>query len=264
MEKLIVTATLANSWIYPDAGNWAESEDDLIRDAVECHRAGAAIIHIHLPRRRESVVVRNIRDHCDAIIQAGMSSDPIECRDGDFEAHPDMLSIILNHHDEHFKALNVNRIHNLEELEGYCLKCREYGIKPEWEVWHTGSFWNLKYLIDHQWVDPPHVLTLFFDWPGGTWTPATADEFLHRVRYMPDHCRYSTSVMSGKQTLISVLSIASGGNVRVGTEDYPFLKEGVIAGSNSDLVRRMVTISREMGREVATSSEARSLLGISG
>ena len=58
--------------------------------------------------------------------------------------------------------------------EQYCIKCKEYGIKPEWEVWHTGSYWNLNYIIDKGLLQPPHVVTLFFNWPGGTWSPPTA------------------------------------------------------------------------------------------
>ena len=64
---------------------------------------------------------------------------------------------------------------------------REFKIKPEWEVWHTGSYYNLNYIIKKQEIIPPHVLTLFFNWPGGTWSPPTADEYLHRIKYMPGH-----------------------------------------------------------------------------
>jgi 3-keto-5-aminohexanoate cleavage enzyme len=48
----------------------------------------------------------------------------------------------------------------------------------------------------------------------------------------------------------------------VGTEDYPFIREGVPAKSNAEIVSRMVRISAEMGRGVATPVEARSILGL--
>jgi 3-keto-5-aminohexanoate cleavage enzyme len=262
MQKLVITATTANSWIYPDAKNWATTPDALAEDAIQCSEAGAAIVHVHLPRGKEAEVVKKIRSRCGAIIQGGMSSDPIKDRKGDFEARPDMLSIILNHHAEHFTQVDVDRVHTLQELEEYCTRCKEYQIKPEWEVWHTGSFWNLNYLIDKGLLEPPHVLTFFFDWPGGTWSPATADEYIHRVHYMPQNCVHTISVMSEKQTLIATLAIASGGNVRVGTEDFPFLTPGVKAKNNAEIVQRIVRLSREMGREVATAEEARKILKI--
>jgi len=261
-EKLILTATTANSWIYPNVKNWAETTDALIQDVVECYEAGAAIAHVHLPRGEEVEIVNKIREQCDVIIQGGMSSDIIPDRKGDFEARPDMLSIILNHHDEHFTQVNLNRIHSLEELEEYCIKCREFNIKPEWEVWHTGSYWNLNYLIEKGLIESPHVLTLFFNWPGGTWSPPTADEYLHRIKYMPENCLHTISVMGEKQTKIATLAISHGGNVRIGTEDYPFIRKEVPAKNNAELVDRMVRICKEMGHDVADPSEARKIIGL--
>ncbi|TFF89575.1 MAG: 3-keto-5-aminohexanoate cleavage protein [Promethearchaeota archaeon] len=261
-DKLIITVTTANSWIYPDVKNWSEDVDSLIEDVVQCYEAGAAIAHVHLPRGKEEETVNRIREKCDVIIQGGMSSYPIEERTPDFYAKPDMLSIILNHHDEHFTGLRVNQLHDLDELEQYCLTCKKFNIKPEWEVWHTGSYWNLNYLISKGLLEPPHVLTLFFNWPGGAWSPATADEYLHRVKYMPENCLYSVSVMGKKQTKIATLSIANGGNVRVGTEDYPFIKEGLPAKNNAELVTRLVNICKEMDRELADPSEARKMMGL--
>ncbi|TFG00656.1 MAG: 3-keto-5-aminohexanoate cleavage protein [Promethearchaeota archaeon] len=261
-NKMVLTATTANSWIYPNIKNWAENLDDLIQDVIQCYEAGATIAHVHLPRGKEVETVNRIRDECDIIIQAGMSSDSIPKRSGDFEARPDMMSIILNHHDEHFTQLSVNKLHTLEELEKYCLKCSETKIKPEWEVWHTGSYWNLNYLIERDLIEPPHVLTLFFNWPGGTWSPATSDAYLHRIRYIPENCIHTISVMGENQTKIATLAISEGGNVRVGTEDFPFIKKGVPAKNNAEIVARMKRISEEMGRDVADPSEGRKILGL--
>ena len=262
MEKLIITATTANSWIYPEVKNWPQTSEALIEDAVQCSKAGAAIVHVHLPRGMEVEIVSKIRERCDAIIQAGMSSDPIEKRKGDFEARPDMISIILNHHDEHFTQMNVHRIHPLDELEKYCEKCEEYKIKPEWEVWHTGSYWNLKYLIEKNLIKPPHVLTCFFNWPGGTWSPPTADEYLHRLKYMPEGCVHTVSIMGEKQSMIAALAISSGGNVRVGTEDWPFIRNGIPAKNNAELIKHTLEIAEKLDRDVAMASEARKLLKI--
>jgi len=39
-NKMILTATTANSWIYPEVKNWADNLDDLIKDVVECYHKG--------------------------------------------------------------------------------------------------------------------------------------------------------------------------------------------------------------------------------
>ncbi|MBY9019409.1 MAG: 3-keto-5-aminohexanoate cleavage protein, partial [Candidatus Lokiarchaeota archaeon] len=46
------------------------------------------------------------------------------------------------------------------------------------------------------------------------------------------------------------------------TEDFPFIKEGVPAKDNAEIVARMVRISKEMGREIADPTEARKILGL--
>jgi 3-keto-5-aminohexanoate cleavage enzyme len=54
-------------------------------------------------------------------------------------------------------------------------------------------------------------------------------------------------------------AIANGDHVRVGTEDYPFTREGVPAQA-SDLVAEVAALARAMGRKVATTAEAREML----
>jgi 3-keto-5-aminohexanoate cleavage enzyme len=263
MDKTIITATTANSWLHPELKNWALTSDALVDGAVACAEAGAAILHVHLPRSGEANdIVSAVRARTDAIVQAGMSSFPVEERLTDFECRPDMVSCILNHHDEHFIGTHVNRLHDLEEFEKYCRMFAEYGVKPEWEVWHTGSYWNLEYMVERGWLSPPHVLTMFFGWPGGTWSPPTPDTYFFMRAHMPPDCLHTVSVMGSEQAAMAMLAVAAGGNVRVGTEDYPFVEEGVPAKDNAELVGRMAWLSRKMGREVATPEEARKMLGL--
>ena len=56
--------------------------------------------------------------------------------------------------------------------------------------------------------------------------------------------------------------MAMGGNVRTGLEDIIFYHKNEPVKSNAQLVERMVRIAREMGREVATLDETRTMLGL--
>lgn len=67
-QKIIITAATARSLAYPDVKNWAQNEEILIEDVVECYEAGAAVAHIHLPRGKEAETVKKIRERCDIII----------------------------------------------------------------------------------------------------------------------------------------------------------------------------------------------------
>jgi len=53
-----------------------------------------------------------------------------------------------------------------------------------------------------------------------------------------------------------------GGNVRTGLEDILYYRKGEMVQSNAQLVRRMVRLAKELGRELASVDEAREKLGL--
>ena len=55
-----------------------------------------------------------------------------------------------------------------------------------------------------------------------------------------------------------------GGHVRVGLEDNIYIKKGVLAKSNMELVEKAVRLADDLGREIASPDEARKILGIGG
>jgi len=58
------------------------------------------------------------------------------------------------------------------------------------------------------------------------------------------------------------LAMILGGNVRVGFEDNIYLKQGVLASSNAQMVEMAVDLAERLGRRVATPQEVRGILGI--
>ena len=63
---------------------------------------------------------------------------------------------------------------------------------------------------------------------------------------------------------VAALAIMMGGHVRVGLEDNIFIKKGVLAKSNAELVEKVVRIAGEFDREIATPDEVRAYLGLKG
>jgi 3-keto-5-aminohexanoate cleavage enzyme len=61
---------------------------------------------------------------------------------------------------------------------------------------------------------------------------------------------------------MTVLAMVIGGHVRVGLEDNLYYSKGVLAKSNAQLVERVVRLAKEYGRDIATPSEARGILGL--
>ena len=259
--KLIITVTANPSWVYPETKNHPTTPEEIADEAYRSFKAGASIAHIHAPGTQIETMKR-IRDKCDMIVQVGLSGESLESRRPILEHRPDMLSIILTHHDEQFTKEAFNVLHLKSELEEYSRLCLKFGVKPEFEVWHTGAVWNLRYLEKKKLVEKPYFLSIFFGWPGGSWSPPTVDELEHRVKYLPEGSLYTTSVMDKAQKDLLLATIRMGGHVRVGTEDYPFLEDGSLARNNAELVTEVARVARENGREIASPDEARRMIGM--
>ena len=94
--------------------------------------------------------------------------------------------------------------------------------------------------------------------------PPTVEAMQYMHHHKPAYFNYSVSVMDPPtQWQVLTQSILLGGHVRVGMEDnpYPDLK-GTLAKTNAELVEKIVRISRELGRDIASPEEARKITGL--
>jgi 3-keto-5-aminohexanoate cleavage enzyme len=257
-DPLIVTATPNVCWLDP-AVRFPESAEDMASEAARCAEAGAAILHMHADDWPPAI--HAVREATDLILQCGMSSrTPGERRDV-FAGKADMISIITSHHDEAFAGLDVHVLHPREELLEYARLQAASGVRLEYEIWHTGSIWNLEWLIEHASLEPPYFTSLFFGWPGGSWSPPTVEEYAYRRRHLPAGSVATVSIMHPRQIDIVTSAINAGDHVRVGTEDWPRGRDGELAPTHQ-LVAEVVMLAEALGREVATPEQARAITGV--
>jgi len=258
MNPLIITATPNICWLAPDVP-YPRAAVDIAAEARRCEEAGARIFHTHA-EGQWAAVIHAVRQQTKLVIQCGLSSLPISDRMAVWTEHADMISMITSHHDEAFAGLDVHVLHPREELAEYMRLCNAYHVKPELEIWHAGSIWNMRYLIDKGLLPAPYFATLFFGWPGGSWSPPTLEEYLYRRRLMPEGSVINVSIMGPEQKTILAAAIASGDHVRVGTEDYPY-RDGKVAATH-ELVADVADLSRRLGRAIATAQQTRQMLDI--
>jgi 3-keto-5-aminohexanoate cleavage enzyme len=259
MHPLIIIATPNVCWLKPEL-DYPRTPETIAEEAALCLQNGATILHTHAEEKWKETITA-VRTKCDIIIQCGMSSLQISERTDVFENKADMISIILNHHDEAFARTECLVLHPRNEMVEYARLCRKYRVVPEWEVWHAGSVWNLNYLIGRKLLKPPYVTTLFFGWPGGTWSPTTVEEYLYRRRLMPDGCVCNVSIMGEGQRDILTAAIIHGDHVRVGTEDYPFDHSGKVVATH-ELVKETAEMAKALGRPLATVKQVRKMIGL--
>jgi len=259
MDPLIIIATPNVCWLDPDV-DYPKVPEAIAEEAHLCYENGATILHTHAEGNWKDTIAA-VRARSPIIVQCGMSSQPISDRMDIYTKKGDMISIILNHHDEAFVGADFNVLHSKEELIEYVKLCKQYGVIPEWEVWHAGSIWNLNYLIGKKLLIPPYVTTLFFGWPGGAWSPPTVEEYFYRRKLMPQGCACNVSIMDKNQRDILTAAIINGDHVRVGTEDYPYDHSGKLVTTH-ELVQETAEMARALGRPLATIQQARQMIGL--
>jgi uncharacterized protein (DUF849 family) len=136
----------------------------------------------------------------------------------------------------------------------------EYGVKPEIEVFDVGHTSQAKDLIAEGLVEEPPLFQLCM---GVKWgIEATAENLLFMKSKLPPDARWSVLGVGRAQLPMIALGILLGGNIRVGFEDNLYLRQGVLAESNAQMVEMAAGLVRSLGREPATPSEARQILGL--
>jgi 3-keto-5-aminohexanoate cleavage enzyme len=266
MDKLIITNCAADTSMHEGVPARLGDSAVLAAEVEKSAAAGAAIAHIHAPPgdfEAWANHTRAIRDRCNVMIQYGISTQTVEQRKAVIGNRPEMISVALCAHNLCFLGRDLMMTHSREELAELMRLCAGNGVKPEFEVFGLGELWMLRDLADKGLVEPPFLMTIFFGRPGGSWTPATAREFIHRTDELPERSFYVTSVTGPSHLLLESMAVMTGGHVRVGTEDEPYLRPGVL-GDNEAHVARIARIAGEFGREVASVAEARGALKIPG
>jgi uncharacterized protein (DUF849 family) len=97
--------------------------------------------------------------------------------------------------------------------------------------------------------------------------PATIDNLvflLNTAMKALGQFRWSVCAAGRHQFPMGVVNMILGGNMRVGLEDNLYISKGELAKSNAQQVEKAIRIARELGLEIASSNEAREILGLKG
>jgi 3-keto-5-aminohexanoate cleavage enzyme len=241
--------------------------------AEDCHRAyklGASVVHVHARDERGEPTYRKeayarifslIRERCqDMIICASTSgrTDRDLCHRAEvLELRPDMASLTLG-------CVNFPGqpgINTPGDIAALARSMDEQGVKPELEIFEPGFVNTAKLMLASGQLHAPLHFNLLLGSRGSI--PAGMRDLVYLADSLPPGSTWSAAGIGRHQARINAAAILMGGHVRVGLEDaLHYDPQKRILATNEQLVRRIVTIAGELGREIASPAEAREMLGL--
>jgi uncharacterized protein (DUF849 family) len=85
---------------------------------------------------------------------------------------------------------------------------------------------------------------------------------LYARSLLPEGAQFAAIGIGRHVFTVAAQSYLAGGHVRVGMEDGIYLSRGVLASSNAAMVTKIRGIAEALGAGIATSAEARDMLGL--
>jgi uncharacterized protein (DUF849 family) len=303
MEKVIVTCALTGGASPAGNPYLPKTPAEQVTSAVEAFKAGASVIHIHgrnpetglatSEARFIAEAVGPIKEQCPGVIVNVSTGGCAKRSDGDhlFEkipeesvegriaviaelakdpaTKPDLASFnagspVIDIYSRSQKdwLLKFVMVHTFNDMAHMAKVMQECGVKPEFECYDVGMINNVLTLKELGYVSDP----LYFQCVMGVMgcIPATPDNLLHMVRQIPREYPWSVCAVGAAEYPMVAIGLVMGGNVRVGFEDNIYLNPGIQAKSNAEMVEKAVRLAKELGREVASTEEARKVLGLTG
>ena len=287
-KPLIISACLLGAGTKKNQAPTVPYTPEEISDqAIECAKAGAAIVHIHVREDKEVNGVMEIGYKSMSLEKFTETTELIRKKSkeqgvdvainlttsgGEYEDYkrlqhlgkllPEMCSFDPNTLNWANSYIFENSPRFLNQLAQEVVK---YNIKPEFEVFDTGHIDSVMYYVNKWGIPcPPHIQ--FIMGVGGS-MPGTTQNLAFMVNKLPAGATWSVSGI-GKchmDMMLAGLSMGCDG-LRVGLEDniiYGREADGTkIIATNVMLVERAVELAKLAGREIATAEQARQILGM--
>ncbi|MBQ3750593.1 MAG: 3-keto-5-aminohexanoate cleavage protein [Bacteroidales bacterium] len=273
MEKLIITAAICGAEVTKEQNPAVPyTVEEIVKEAKSAVDAGAAIVHLHV--REDDGTPTQSRDRfqeCETAIYkacpnvilipstggaVGMTPEE-RLQSTDTTPVPEMATLdcgTCNFGDEIFD-------NTMPTMRAFGKRMMERGIKPEYECFEMGHLDTILTMARKGQVPgAPMQFNFVLGVPGCT--PATVDNLCWLVKNIPAGSTWTSTGIGRHAFTLAAPTIVMGGNVRVGFEDNLYLEKGVLAKSNGELVDKVVRMAKLLGREVATSDEARVILGL--
>jgi 3-keto-5-aminohexanoate cleavage enzyme len=240
---------------------------EIAEHVLACAEVGASVCHLHVreedgsPSSRGELfveAVERIRERSPIITMVSTGGAvwmPMEERMTGLEAQPDLAGVetgSMNFGEDAFVTVPADARRVLE-------RAGELGIGLEAEMFDVGHVVAGVRMLERGELPSPLRANLVFGVPGGV--DAAPEGLDAMLRPLPPGTHWSITAVGRHQRRMLALALLRGaGGIRVGFEDGVYVRRGVLASSNAELVADAAELARTLGRRVASIDEARELL----
>ena len=301
LRKVIITSAITGAAAIPTMSEYLPiTPQQIADDAVKSWEAGAAIVHIHARKPDDGEptadlkifreILEAIKRRCDAVvcITTGGAGTPEQRIAVVPEFKPELATLNLGSlsvsssltmyerlKKKGFKyAWEEKRLSGGEDavwantykmMRDYAAADRANNTRPELEVWDTGQLSSIKWLLENNLIDRPvHIQFVMGSLTGMSATPATLIYMVQKAKEELGDFTWSVATAGKDQLPIAAVTLALGGNVRVGLEDNLYCGYGLLAKGSYEQVARVAAMARLLSIEPATPAEARQMLELKG
>jgi uncharacterized protein (DUF849 family) len=138
---------------------------------------------------------------------------------------------------------------------------RRNDIKPEMEIFDLGMVNYAHYLIRKELIAPPYYFNIIL----GNIAAAQA-KLLHLgliVSELPENSYWSVGGVGDRQSAMNAIGVVEGDGVRTGIEDNIWYdEERTTLATNYALTERVAAFAKALGRQIASPSDVRQMLGL--
>ena len=273
MEKLIITAAICGAEVTKDNNpNVPYTVREIGIEAERAFLAGASVIHLHVREdngkptqelKRFQACVNEIKKRSPDLIVLPSTGGAIGMSNEErlqplfINPTPEMATLDMGTMNFGGDAIFVNTENT---IISFAKEMNSRGIKPELECFDKGMIDMTLRLKNEEYLKEPMHFNFMMGVVGGM--AATTQNLLFLVNSIPKGSTFCVGGIGKHEFPMVSLSITLGGHARVGFEDNIYISKGVLAKSNSELVEKVVRISQELGRDIASPYEARFILGL--
>jgi 3-keto-5-aminohexanoate cleavage enzyme len=243
--------------------------EEIVAEAVLAAGAGAGIVHVHVREddgapsadlRRFQAVISGIRaasSLLSCVSTGGATGMTMDERLAGAHADPDAIGVetgSLNFSGHPFVTSAADTATVIETAASY-------GKPLEVEAFDLGHVVDAAELIDAGALPPATPFNLVFGVKGGA--PATASALRAMADHVPTSSPWTITAIGRHQTPMLLQALLMGApGIRVGFEDNVYLRRGVLAGSNAELVELAASLADLVGRRPAEPDECRAYFGL--